>query len=144
MGHIWIVRKLSEAFYYQLLEELVLPKKIGNGLLIIDGDQIQLKGMQYDDLLRSFAASGVQVLKLAASCSGIQQPDDVGPTFKNLHLALNQGKYAKEVDEKIVEDVRAKLEITELKGKVVKRVGILVERLQPTLSQVKQFFSSYF
>src|SRR6185437_1469391 len=73
-------------FYQNLNEEIVLPafhlarevygEAKASGLCVVDGDQEQMKAFIHGDLLRRFVALNIDVLKLAASCTGIEQPND--------------------------------------------------------------------
>jgi hypothetical protein len=55
------------------------------GLLILDGEYEQVQCITDQKMLDTLKEKKLDVEKTAASCSGIQDPNDVGPTHRNLN-----------------------------------------------------------
>src|SRR5690606_18659166 len=73
----------------------------------------------------------------AASCSGIQQPNDVGPTFKNMKRALTRGTYEDQVDLQLIKTLECKLGDEKGLTKGIRtKISAFVKRVQPALSSV--------
>ena len=122
-GDLWIVGDInSPAFFQEILNQFVfpafergfnelkqhprsLPFKEERGILLIDGDPDQLGVLTIPENLTKFVENKIDVIKTAASTSGIEQPNDVAPIFRNLRKFLNNETYADEVNEHIMECV---------------------------------------
>ena len=89
-------------------------------------------------LLKMFQEQQVDVLKYAASCSGIQQANDVGPVHALMHRYIYEQKYAGQNHQRTLDSLNRRLKEYEkkLRPVTVRRLNQLVKVIQPFLSNV--------
>jgi hypothetical protein len=153
IGYIWLLHSFHGddvvVFYKDYNTHIVIPAfeqsrqflsdPKQHGLFSMDGDQDQIKAFldEEEKLSQQFVTRDIEVLKYAASCSAIQQPNDVGPTHKALHQAIS---YATSTANSLINNDALETQITKIKANLSKttpkKIWRLIKVVQPLLSAV--------
>ena len=115
-------------------------------MLLVDGETEHIKAITKE--LEKGELKHLDILKIPAGCSGIEQPNDVAPVFRSLKKMLSSGKHKQDADKRMVEVTKKNmLEINkkykeqnkgkknELSAAIMHKVVRLLQCVQPCLSQ---------
>jgi len=113
----------STLIHVSMFNDIILPTYVNvresidrksdvpeRGILLIDGEREQVDVCTQDSMLTKLNDVNLDVLKLSASCSGIQQPEDVGPIFRSVKSFIKKLTYSNDLDEDVMKETRIAIE----------------------------------
>lgn len=151
-GEIWVVPlKCGKELFRLIFNDIIIPtirteqkkvhesserwslKKSDRALLLIDGESQQLQVILEER--ERLNVEKIDVLKLAAGCSGLQQPNDVAPVFRGFKARVKCGRDRKPEETREIREVAEEVmkETKGLNGSMRRKVHKII-KLQPILS----------